>query len=248
MTLIPPIDTTHKSPNYNSRPAGALISALVIHSGEGRKDSDLAELTTAGTQKSAHYYVDRAGLIYQLVPTDKRAWHAGESSYLGRENWNDFSIGIETEHRYGQDWPAVQQSALTSLCRWLIGRYPIPRAYVVTHRQIAPERKGDPTNWSDAAFTTWADQLYITADPLRARTIEGPNGKVYYCGEGFYRAYYGIGRGPALLGLALGDETRDGDSTFMRLERAILKYTLPPATYGVELALLSEAKARGWLL
>lgn len=154
--------TSYPSPNYNSRPGP--IRALVLHSGEGTKASDLATLTNdrvaPNRRVSAHYYVTRAGTIYQLVDPSLRAWHAGESSYLGLTNWNDCSIGVETEHKAGQDWPDVQRAALAWLFRMLIARYHIPQPYVAAHRWIASGRKLDPSDWPDAQLRPWIAALY----------------------------------------------------------------------------------------
>lgn len=232
------------SPNFDERPRGARIDALVIHSGEGTRASDLHELRTPGTKKSAHYYVDRGGHVYQLVDVAKRAWAVGVSSYLGRTQWNDFSVSIECEHRRGQDWPPLQKMALTALAAWLVQTRAIPLDYIVPHRAVASPagRKSDPTDWPDDDFRAWARSL--APDPLRTHLIAGPpSTRAYFCGSGFFD-FYALRGGLDLFGYALGDETRDGDVTYMRLERVILKYM---AGVGVHLALLGEARARGWL-
>lgn len=154
--------TSYPSPNYNSRPGP--IRALVLHDGEGTMASDMGRLrndkVAQSKRVSAHYYVDRQGTIYQLVDPSLRAWHAGESSYLGLSNWNDFSIGVETEHKDGQDWPDVQRQQIAALFRYLINRYHIPQPYVAPHRWIATGRKFDPTNWPDEQLRPWIASLY----------------------------------------------------------------------------------------
>ncbi len=158
-----PIDTiSHPSPNFSERPAG--VRSIVLHTGEGTADSDLHTLTNNRVPEkkrvSAHYYVTRAGLIYQLVDPRCAAWHAGVSFYAGLSNWNDHSIGIETEHRQGQDWPTRQKDALAALCRMLIARYSIDQRYIAAHRWIAPTRKTDPSDWPDATLIPWIAGLY----------------------------------------------------------------------------------------
>lgn len=159
-----PIDTTsYRSPNFSSR-EGADIDMLVLHSGEGTKASDLATLRNDRVplkqRVSSHYYVDRAGNVYELVDPKYAAWHAGASAWEGRDSIAIMrhSIGIETEHRRGQNWPAVQREALRQLCLMLIERYQIPQKYVVTHHQIAPSRKFDPSDWDDIG--AWIASLY----------------------------------------------------------------------------------------
>ena len=46
---------------------------------------------------SAHFLLRRDGELIQFVSADKRAWHAGVSSWRGRAACNDFSIGVELE-------------------------------------------------------------------------------------------------------------------------------------------------------
>lgn len=248
--MPPAIDSTsHRSPNYDDRPTGATIRAAVLHSGEGTEESDLGELTTAGTKKSSHLYVTRAGQIYQLVPFEKRAWHAGVSLYAGIRNWNDIAVGIETEHRKGQDWPAVQRAALKALCEYLMARFTIANGFIVAHRWIAPDRKYDPTDWPDEQLRPWIAQLRPEGfDPLRAAQLPGLN-QICYCGSGF-ATFYRLHGGVSLFGYPLGDETRtrdldEHDCTYMPLERAVLKYV---EGIGVHLALLDEAIARGWVV
>jgi hypothetical protein len=244
--MSPTINTTYPSLNHSSR-NGRPISMLVLHATVGELASSLSWLTSRISKASSHYVISKDGTVYQLVDDSLAAWHAGKSAWNGldSEQIQDRSLGIELENdNTGHDpYGAAQLEALTWLARQKITQYRIERSLLVRHLDIAipPGRKTDPAGFP---WKTWTDQLYVPIDPLRQHTIEGPSGKILYCGDGFYKFYYGIGRGPALLGLALSDETRDGDVTFMRFERCIMKYS---AQYGVELALLAEAKTRGWL-
>lgn len=252
--MAPNIDTTsHTSQNYDDRPGG--VKAVVLHSGEGTKESDLSALTAPNTKKSAHYYIDRAGRTYQLVPPEKRAWHAGASEYLGLRSWNDFAVGIESEHRKGQNWPPAQRDAFRALCQYLMARFGVPNAMIVAHRWIAitaagaHTRKEDPTDWPDAELRPWIASLRPEADdPLRAATLPGVSGGVYYCGIGFRDFYHQHG-GAGLFGYAETDEQEaiglnSIPCTWLRTERAVLKYI---EGVGVHLALLSEARMREWI-
>ncbi len=168
--------TSYRSGNYDQRPAGTAIDAIVLHTGEGTKQSDLYTLTSSSTNVSAHYYVDRAGHVYELVSPKERAWHAGVSAYVGRTSWNNFAIGIESEHKQGQDWPSVQRAAYADLCKYLIARYPIEQRYVAAHRWIAPSRRSDPTDWPDGALSLWIAQLFADVWALRWGDIATPSG------------------------------------------------------------------------
>ena len=148
------------SPNFGPRPAQALIDLIVIHSislppGQygGHEVQDLftnrLDVTAhpyfeqlRGLQVSAHFYIRRDGQLWQFVSCDDRAWHAGASSYRGRPNCNDDSIGIELEGLEGQSFEDPQYERLAALCRDIRLHYPI--AHVAGHEHIAPGRKQDP--------------------------------------------------------------------------------------------------------
>jgi len=148
------------SPNFGPRPAGAGISLVVLHSislppahyaGDGVERLFLNRLDwdahpyyqgLRGLEVSAHFFVRRGGRVLQFVSCEQRAWHAGRSVWRGRENCNDFSIGIELEGLEGDRFDAPQYKALTKLLRALARRYPLSEA--VGHEHVAPVRKADP--------------------------------------------------------------------------------------------------------
>ena len=86
-----------------------------------------------------------------MFPFDKRAWHAGESSWKGEERCNDFSIGIEMEGSDEEPYTDIQYQRLAILANKLIAQYPfLKRDAICGHSDIAPERKTDPGkafNW-----------------------------------------------------------------------------------------------------
>lgn len=91
---------------------------------------------------SAHYFIRRDGELIQFVPPEMRAWHAGVSSWRGRERCNDFSIGIELEGCDTLPFEPVQYEALAELLADLCARFPIEG--ITGHSDIAPGRKTDP--------------------------------------------------------------------------------------------------------
>lgn len=93
---------------------------------------------------SSHLFIRRDGSLWQFVPFDKRAWHAGESSFEGRDNCNDFSVGIELEGTDQSGFREVQYTSLITVCRTLIETFGIPPRNIVGHSDIAPGRKTDP--------------------------------------------------------------------------------------------------------
>ena len=98
--------------------------------------------TIRGIEVSAHFLIRRDGEVVQFVSCDRRAWHAGRSHWRGREDCNDFSVGIELEGLEGRTFEAPQYAALASLAAVLARRYPIDA--VVGHEHVAPGRKADP--------------------------------------------------------------------------------------------------------
>jgi len=98
-----------------------------------------------GLRVSPHYFIDRGGEVVELVDPDEMAWHAGESSFEGREGCNPFSIGIELEGGPDHPFTEGQYDALEELCPLLMERYPsITPERIVGHSAIAPGRKEDP--------------------------------------------------------------------------------------------------------
>ena len=148
------------SPNFGPRPARVAIDLAVIHSislPPGQYGTGcVQQLFTnqldweahpyfqgiRGLQVSSHFFITREGRLWQFVSCDDRAWHAGQSQWLGRENCNDFSIGIELEGLEGLTFEAAQYEALQQLCRAVAQHYPI--AHIAGHEHIAAGRKQDP--------------------------------------------------------------------------------------------------------
>jgi N-acetyl-anhydromuramoyl-L-alanine amidase len=95
-----------------------------------------------GMTVSAHFFIRRDGEIIQFVPCARRAWHAGVSSWRGRDRCNDFSIGIELEGTDDAPFTERQYRALHPLLGALKTAYPIEE--IVGHSNIAPGRKTDP--------------------------------------------------------------------------------------------------------
>ncbi len=151
------------SPNFDKRPESNDISLIVIHNislppgeygGSCIDDLFCNELNTnahpyykqlKGLKVSSHILINRAGEVKQYVPFHMRAWHAGASSYKGRENCNDFSIGIELEGTDIDPYTEDQYEVLADIISQLIQTYPSLSSTAITgHCHIAPERKTDP--------------------------------------------------------------------------------------------------------
>ncbi|OYX63348.1 MAG: N-acetylmuramoyl-L-alanine amidase [Sphingomonadales bacterium 32-64-17] len=141
------VDRHAPSPNWNERQLP--ISMLVLHYTDMvGKDAALERMCDPEAGVSAHYLVEEDGTIIQLVEEDKRAWHAGRSSWRGVHDVNSASIGIELDHpghtNGYRPFADAQIEALIPLVHSIVKRHDIPRANVVAHSDIAPDRKIDP--------------------------------------------------------------------------------------------------------
>lgn len=148
------------SPNFGPRPAQVCIDLVVIHSISLPPGvyggPEVEQLFTnrldpsahpyfeqlRGLEVSAHFLIRRTGEIVQFVSTHERAWHAGQSSYRGRAQCNDDSIGIELEGLEGQTFEQAQYLQLAMLCRDLAALHPVQ--HLAGHEHVAPGRKQDP--------------------------------------------------------------------------------------------------------
>lgn len=148
------------SPNFGARPAGSTVDLVVLHCislPPGQYGGpEVQQLFTnqlnwqqhpyfqgiRGLQVSAHFFIRRDGGLMQFVSCEQRAWHAGASSYRGRSNCNDNSIGIELEGLDGALFEPAQYATLGALCAAILQQYPI--ACIAGHEHIAPGRKRDP--------------------------------------------------------------------------------------------------------
>jgi len=148
------------SPNHDERPAGVEISLVVVHSislppgeygGEHIERLFANRLDPAAhpyfrevhaLRVSSHFLVRRGGELVQFVPLERRAWHAGASSWRGRGRCNDFSVGIELEGSDDSPFEDPQYAALAVLLMDLQTKLPLRD--IVGHSDIAPGRKTDP--------------------------------------------------------------------------------------------------------
>jgi AmpD protein len=151
------------SPNFDARPEGAPIDLIVIHGislppGEfGGPWIDrlftnslplemhpyFAEI--AGLRVSSHLVIARDGVLTQYVSFNDRAWHAGRSSYQGRVECNDYSVGVELEGADIVPYEAAQYEVLAEAIAALCVAYPLISTQRITgHSDVAPGRKTDP--------------------------------------------------------------------------------------------------------
>ncbi|WP_136254268.1 N-acetylmuramoyl-L-alanine amidase [Onishia niordana] len=189
------VDHRHTATSHSSR-----VRHLVIHYTDAGEAESLRALT--GPRVSSHYLIpqpEAGGLppVYQLVSESRRAWHAGASSWNGRENINDTSIGIEIvntgpngrfadlqagKHLAWAPFPSDQITTLIALIKDIVSRHDIAPTAVVSHAEIAPTRKIDPGPvfpwqrlhragigpWPDVDRVACYRQRFETSPPSRA--------------------------------------------------------------------------------
>jgi N-acetylmuramoyl-L-alanine amidase len=169
------IDSSHRATGADER-----VQVLVIHYTAEDFASSLSTLTAE--QVSAHYLIpvaaDRHGVptMMRLVDESRRAWHAGESYWRGRDHINDTSIGIEIENAgyrrsltgfHAAPYPPAQISLVIALSQDIIARNHIAPGNVVGHSDIAWRRKQDPgpmfpwQRLAEAGVGVWPDQLRV---------------------------------------------------------------------------------------
>lgn len=170
------------SPNCGPRPQACEPELLVIHNislPPGRYGGDCIERfftncldweehpffdEIRGVEVSAHLLIRRSGELQQFVNFCERAWHAGQSCFEGRDNCNDFSIGIELEGADDDPYTDEQYAALSAVTALLIEHYPaLDASRIVGHSDIAAGRKTDPGGSFD--WKRYRDTL----------TAQGPN-------------------------------------------------------------------------
>lgn len=151
------------SPNFDARPDGILPELIVVHgislppdqfggpwidrlfTNTLPADEHPYFATIAQLKVSSHALIRRDGEVVQYVSFNRRAWHAGASSYQGRERCNDFSIGIELEGADQTPYEPAQYRMLSAVIRQLCAAYSsLSLSHIAGHSDIAPGRKTDP--------------------------------------------------------------------------------------------------------
>ncbi len=246
--------------------------AVVIHVMDSTMLSTISWFANSKSKVSAHFGIDKRGNVKQFVSVIDSPYSNGLRWDAQRKVWFDpvgnaltppnqpkwqlltpptspnlTCISVEREGHPSDPITPAMLGATVDLLKWLGSQYPVllpftPLRTLVGHSDIAPIHRancpGPATNIAELAA-----QVNKKGNPLATHTIQGPNGSAYKCGEGFARFYAECG-GLARLGYALMDETQEQDCTWLRLERAVLRYS---PSFGLELALISEAQSRGWI-
>lgn len=160
--IVPfPADRIVRSPNHGAR-SGLGISLILLHAtADGGNEAGAEEwMCNPKSQASAHLHVRRDGSVTRHVGDDRRAWHAGASSWPDIADVNSASIGIEIANRNDGKEPytdAQYQTVARALAHYL--PQGIEREGVLSHAQVAPGRKNDPLGWRWDLMWSYVDRL-----------------------------------------------------------------------------------------
>lgn len=168
----PPIDTSYRSVSQDSR-----VQFLVLHFTSSDFPSSL-EILTHGPVSSHYLVSDPPVTVYRLVDEERRAYHAGLSSWRGNTQLNASSIGIEIVNLGSNgdsaegpfaEYPDEQIATVIELVKDIVKRHQIRPQHIVGHSDIAPQRKVDPgpkfpwKRLADAGLIPWPDAAAVAA-------------------------------------------------------------------------------------
>lgn len=147
---------THPSPNFKARPAGVKPTVIVLHASAGKSDAgDVSWIVSPKSGISYHVLIGRDGTVYRFVDPKHQAYHAGISSFKGRQFVNQFSIGVAFANRHDGTEPMTpaQKDAGIKVVAELVKAHGIQ--HITTHAAIAPTRKTDPLKIPNFLLSEW---------------------------------------------------------------------------------------------
>ena len=136
-----------RSPNYNRRKAAKIKYIILHYTALSDAKNAIAFLCNKENKVSCHYLISQTGDVYNLVPEDMRAWHAGLSKWEEDHDINSLSIGIELDFSFNSSnnkYSPRLISSLIKLLKYISIKYNISNKYILGHSDIAPLRKIDP--------------------------------------------------------------------------------------------------------
>ena len=156
--------TDRPSPNFGERRDGVGIELIVLHyTAMADAEAALTRLCDPEAEVSSHYLIGRDGQLFRLVDEEKRAWHAGEGRWAGREDVNSRSIGIELDNDGTCEFGEPLMTTLEALLADLMERHELSAKSVIGHSDLSPGRKNDPGpnfNWerlAEAGLSVWPE-------------------------------------------------------------------------------------------
>ena len=163
--------------SYTARGQSSRVQYIVLHYTSTDFTRSLALLTQG--EVSAHYLIgEGSAKVYRLVDENRRAWHAGDSSWQGRTWLNASTLGIELvnqgyvegpDGRHWQPYDEAQIQALIALLKDLVKRHDLPIDSIIGHSDVAPQRKVDPgplfpwQRLAKAGLIRWPDAAQVVS-------------------------------------------------------------------------------------
>jgi N-acetyl-anhydromuramyl-L-alanine amidase AmpD len=167
---LPAFWQSRPSPNHS--PRSAKVTAIVLHAdASNRIESSLDWCRRVESKVSYHVIIGRNGLVFSLVHPDRKAWHAGISTYLGRDNCNEYTIGVCLSNRNdGEPFPVPQVASAAEVCAVLCKHYKVKVDDITTHAIVATPagRKTDPHGFDIEAFRVMVTERLAPPAPRAA--------------------------------------------------------------------------------
>jgi len=167
-----------KTPNFNSRKPSNKITSVIIHHTQLKNSEQVYKIFESSASKvSSHYLIDRGGDVHQFVDENKKAWHAGVSTWGGVDGLNDTSIGIELDNNGEEEFSAPLMKSLIELTKAIVIKHNIDERLILGHSDIAYWRKVDPSHYF--CWKTLADNslgFFPTHSEKSPKTIFKLNG------------------------------------------------------------------------
>lgn len=135
------ISNAYYSPRNKERDKRTQTTLLILHTTEAPSVSALRKLSDMG---ECHYCIDEAGRIYSIIDPRRVAFHAGRSMWNGKQEVDNFSIGIEVCGSHNKPLSTAQTKSLKDLIAYVKSAYKLTDSQVIPHSQVA---YGAPNKW-----------------------------------------------------------------------------------------------------
>jgi N-acetyl-anhydromuramyl-L-alanine amidase AmpD len=133
---------------------------IILHHTSGAYAGSVSWCLNPASKVSYHCIISRTGKRTVLAPPTARTWHAGVSSWQGRKNCNDFSIGLAWEGDTATT--PLSEDAILSAVEYLLpllDKFQIPLKNLIRHADVSPGRKTDCSPAAQKQLLTTLKQI-----------------------------------------------------------------------------------------